>query len=197
MRELRDVAGAFALRLEDIHQKTMDVDKIVDAVERVSEQTDLLAVNAAIEAEKAGQHGAGFAVVAREVRRLSDQTAVASEGIGASVREMHAAVSAGIMSMDKFADKVRRGAEEIERVAQEFPQLFDDVRTLAERMELLEQNAVSYFRRARRVTETAATLAGQVERSTARLQSVGGVTREVQLKVSGIYDLVDGIEIEE
>lgn len=197
MRELREAAGAFALRLEEIHQKTTDVDKIVDSVARVSEQTDLLAVNAAIEAEKAGQHGAGFAVVAREVRRLSDQTAVASEGIGTSVREMHAAVSAGIMSMDKFADKVRRGAEEIERVAGDFPQLFEDVRLLAERIEILEQNGVAYFRRARRVTEAAATLAGQVERSAARLQTVGGVTRDVQNTVSGIYDLVDGIKVEE
>ena len=63
-------------------------------------------LHAAIEAEKAGEYGAGFAVVAREIRRLADQTAVATLEIEQMVKEMQSAVSTGVMEMDKFNKEV-------------------------------------------------------------------------------------------
>ena len=66
---------------------------------KVAEQTNLLSVNAAIEAEKAGEQGRGFLVVAREIRRLADQSAIASLDIEHMVRQMQSAVSAGVMDM--------------------------------------------------------------------------------------------------
>jgi methyl-accepting chemotaxis protein WspA len=73
----------------------------------VADQTNLLSTNAASEAEKAGEHGRGFLVVAREIRRLADQTAVATLGIESMVRPMQGAVPAGVMQMDKFSEEVR------------------------------------------------------------------------------------------
>ena len=72
----------------------------------MADQTNLLSLNAAIEAEKAGEYGLGFAVVAMEIRRLADQTAVATYDIEKMVKEMHSAVAAGVMGMDKFSDEV-------------------------------------------------------------------------------------------
>jgi len=79
----------------------------------VADQTNLLSINAAIEAEKAGEYGLGFLVVAREIRRLADQTAVASLDIERMVKEMQYSASAGVMEMDNFAEQVRAGVREI------------------------------------------------------------------------------------
>ena len=79
----------------------------------MADQTNLLSINAAIEAEKAGEYGLGFLVVAREIRRLADQTAVATLDIERMVKEMQSSVAAGVMEMDKFSDQVRHGVQEV------------------------------------------------------------------------------------
>ena len=86
-------------------------------ITKVADQTNLLSLNAAIEAEKAGEHGRGFAVVATEIRRLADQTAIASYDIEQLVKEMQSAVSAGVMGMDKFSEEVRGASKKSDRSA--------------------------------------------------------------------------------
>jgi hypothetical protein len=76
---------------------------------QVADQTDLLSINAAGEAEKAGGHGRGFLVVAREARRLADQTAAATLDIESMVRLAQGAVSAGVLQTHKSSEEVRSG----------------------------------------------------------------------------------------
>jgi methyl-accepting chemotaxis protein WspA len=84
-------------------------------------------VNAAIEAEKAGEHGVGFLVVAREIRRLADQTAAATLDIEQTVRHMQGAVSAGVMEMDRFSEQVRRGVTETARIGAQLGEIIQQV----------------------------------------------------------------------
>ncbi len=95
MRHLMDATGSIASRLEVINEKTNNIGTIVSTITRVADQTNLLSLNASIEAEKAGEYGLGFAVVAREIRRLADQSAVATLDIEQMVKEMQSAVSSG------------------------------------------------------------------------------------------------------
>ena len=96
-------------KLAVLNEKASNINQVVTTITKVADQTNLLSLNAAIEAEKAGEHGRGFAVVATEIRRLADQTAIASYDIEQLVKEMQSAVSAGVMGMDKFSEEVRRG----------------------------------------------------------------------------------------
>lgn len=105
--ETRSIAGKLAL----INEKTGNIGAVVTTITKVAEQTNLLSLNAAIEAEKAGESGLGFAVVAREIRHLADQTAVATLDIARMVKEMQASVAAGVMAMDRFAEDVRTSVE--------------------------------------------------------------------------------------
>jgi methyl-accepting chemotaxis protein WspA len=93
----------------------------------VADQTNLLSINAAIEAEKAGEAGRGFLVVAREIRRLADQTAVATLDIEQMVRQMQAAVSSGVMEMDKFREDVRNGIGQTSTISEQMSQILDQV----------------------------------------------------------------------
>ncbi|HEY9862152.1 MAG TPA: methyl-accepting chemotaxis protein, partial [Candidatus Obscuribacterales bacterium] len=102
MRQLVAATNSISTKLEVISEKANNINSVVNTITKVADQTNLLSLNAAIEAEKAGEYGLGFAVVAREIRRLADQTAVATLDIEQMVKEMQSSVSTGVMEMDKF-----------------------------------------------------------------------------------------------
>ena len=104
---------------------------VVTTITKVADQTNLLSLNAAIEAEKAGDYGRGFGVVATEIRRLADQTAVATNDIEQMVKEMQSAVAAGVMGMDKFSEEVRQGVQVVQQVSEELSQIIQHVQALA------------------------------------------------------------------
>jgi methyl-accepting chemotaxis protein WspA len=99
----------------------------------------LLSLNAAIEAEKAREYGLGFAVVAREIRRLADQTAVATLDIESMVKEMQSAVSTGVMEMDKFTKEVVRGVEDVGIIGMQLGQIIEQVQSLSPRFETVSE----------------------------------------------------------
>src|SRR5205814_3730679 len=90
-------------------------------------------------AEKAGEYGRGFLVVAREIRRLADQTAVATLDIESMVRQMQDAVGAGVMQMDKFADEVRSGVGQVTRINQMTNEIITEVQALSGRVTLANE----------------------------------------------------------
>ncbi len=104
-----EAVGSINAKLAVLNEKAANINQVVTTITKVADQTNLLSLNAAIEAEKAGEYGRGFAVVATEIRRLADQTSVASFDIEQMVKEMQSAVAAGVMGMDKFGEQVRRG----------------------------------------------------------------------------------------
>ncbi len=118
MNALATATGDISGRLSAINEKASNINAIVIAITKVADQTNLLSVNAAIEAEKAGESGKGFLVVAREIRRLADQTASATLDIERMVEQMQTAVSGGVMEMDRFADQVRRGVGQVNTIGQ-------------------------------------------------------------------------------
>ena len=77
-----------------------------------------------------GEYGLGFSVGAREIRRLADQTAVATLDIEQMVKEMHSAVSSGIMEMDKFVQRVKKGADDVGRIGGGLAAIIDQVQGL-------------------------------------------------------------------
>lgn len=86
---------------------------LVAGMAAMAEQTNLLSLNASIEAEKAGEHGRGFAVVAREVRRLADTAGIGAEDIERLVSRMRQAVAAEVMEMDTFARETGAGERKL------------------------------------------------------------------------------------
>ncbi len=131
MRHMEDASRSISGRLEAISEKAENITTVVTTINKVAEQTNLLSLNASIEAEKAGEFGRGFTVVAREIRRLADQTAVATLDIDRMVQEMQSAVSSGIMEMDKFIAEVRHSAEDVGKISMQLTLIIDQVQALA------------------------------------------------------------------
>ncbi len=130
MREFIQATGYISTKLGVISDKANKISSIVTTINKISDQTNLLSLNAAIEAEKAGEYGKGFSVVAREITHLSDQTAIATKDIEYMVREMQSSVSSGVMEMDKFTEGVRRGVNETATINDQLGRIIDKVKAL-------------------------------------------------------------------
>lgn len=159
MKQLMESTGSISTKLGTIRDKSESIDAVVTTITKVADQTNLLSINAAIEAEKAGEYGRGFLVVAREIRRLADQTAVATLDIENMVRLMQDAVSAGVMQMDKFGGEFRSGVERVKEINCQTGRIIEEVEGLTSRFQSVNEGMHSQSIAARQINEAIAPVA--------------------------------------
>ncbi|MDQ2694064.1 MAG: methyl-accepting chemotaxis protein [Pseudomonadota bacterium] len=140
MQRLVDASAGIIAKLQVLSEKAGHINTVVSTITKVADQTNLLSLNAAIEAEKAGEYGRGFSVVATEIRRLADQTAVASWDIEQMLKEMQSAVSASVMGMDKFSEEVRRNVSEVHQAVELLGKVIEHSQALPPRFESVYQS---------------------------------------------------------
>jgi methyl-accepting chemotaxis protein WspA len=154
VQQIVEASASIQSRLEVLSEKAGNIGTVITTIIKVADQTNLLSLNAAIEAEKAGDHGRGFAVVATEIRRLADQTAGATGDIEQTVKEIQSAVAAGVMGMDKFSEEVRRGVEVVQQVSEELSQIIQQVQTLAPNFETVSEGMQSQSLGAQQISDS-------------------------------------------
>jgi methyl-accepting chemotaxis protein WspA len=153
MRQLMESTTSISARLGVIREKSENINAVVTTITKVADQTNLLSINAAIEAEKAGEYGRGFLVVAREIRRLADQTAVATLDIENTVRLMQDAVSAGVMQMDKFGGEFRSGVQRVQEINCQTGRIIEEVEGLTNSFQSVNEGMRSQSVAARQINE--------------------------------------------
>jgi methyl-accepting chemotaxis protein WspA len=191
MKQMREATNSITSKLAVLSEKAGNINNVVTTINKVADQTNLLSLNAAIEAEKAGEYGRGFAVVATEIRRLADQTAVATWDIEQMVKEMQSAVSAGVMGMDKFSVEVSNGVDEIAQVGGQLGHIIDQVQTLTPRFESVTQGMQSQSQGGEQITEsmvqlneTAQQTAESLRQSNTSIQQLKDAAQQLQHGVS-------------
>jgi methyl-accepting chemotaxis protein WspA len=165
MGQILEGSSSITARLAVLSDKTANINSVVTTISKVADQTNLLSLNAAIEAEKAGEYGLGFAVVAMEIRRLADQTAVATYDIEKMVKEMQSAAAAGVMGMDKFSEQVRSEVEAIRQVGTHLAQIIQHAQALAPRFQTVTEGMHLQAAGAQQISETLAQLNGAARRT--------------------------------
>lgn len=148
-----DSSSSIVTKLEVLSEKARNINTVVTTITKVADQTNLLSLNAAIEAEKAGEYGLGFAVVATEIRRLADQTAVATWDIEQMVREIQSAVAASVLGVEKFSHEVKRSSEEVMQIGQQFATIIGQVQALTPRFDAVHVGVHSQADGAEQIVE--------------------------------------------
>jgi methyl-accepting chemotaxis protein WspA len=186
MRQLLEATNSIAARLGVISEKANNINNIVVTITKVADQTNLLSLNAAIEAEKAGEYGLGFAVVAREIRRLADQTAVATIDIEQMVKQMQSSVSTGVMEMDKFATEVSRSVEDVANISMQMGQIIEQVQDLTPRYEAVSQGMEAQAQGATQISDAMSQLSSNSVQTAASLREINQAIAQLNQIAQGL-----------
>lgn len=153
MVKMEDATGSIVTKLQILNDKASNIAGVVKTINKVADQTNLLSLNAAIEAEKAGEYGSGFAVVATEIRRLADQTAVATFDIAQMVKEVQSAISAAVMGIDKFAEDAHASVKDVRLISEQLTGVIEQVETLRPQVETLTEGIEAQTQGAHQISD--------------------------------------------
>ncbi len=190
MRQLAESTGTISSRLSVISERAANINLVVTTITKVADQTNLLSINAAIEAEKAGEYGLGFLVVAREIRRLADQTAVATLDIERMVKEMQYSVSAGVMEMDKFSEQVRHVVGDVGQIGGQLGQIITNTQGMHRRFDQVTEGMRVQSQGAEQIREAMSRLAEAASQTSLSLREFNKATDRLRGAVAGLKDEV-------
>jgi len=191
---LSSAAHSISSRLAEIRNRADRIDGVVTAITRISQQTNLLSLNAAIEAEKAGEAGAGFAVVAREVRRLADQSARATLDIETIVDEMKEALSGGGADMRGLNTAVQGGIASAEAIGGQFGEIIERVESIAPRYETVEQGMQNQALGAQQIGQAMAQLTETARQTADSVAVLNEVSRQLHEAVRVLKERVFNVK---
>ncbi len=122
-------------KLSVIDENAEKITSVAATIAEINKRTNILSLNASIEAEKAGEVGLGFAVVARQIRGLADKTSKSAQDIESAVRRMQSAVNSGVMEMDRFGASMRQSLKIILETADSLSRVVGDIEGIAPKFE--------------------------------------------------------------
>ncbi|WP_293149755.1 MULTISPECIES: CHASE3 domain-containing protein [unclassified Microcoleus] len=195
MRELSTATTSISSQLSNISEKANNISRIIITITKVADQTNLLSLNAAIEAEKAGKYGMGFAVVAREIRRLADQTAVATLDIEKMVKEMQAAVSTGVTEMNKFTEEVNDSVEDVESVSWQLTEIIEQVQAITPRFSVVNQSMEAQSEGAQQISEVMVYLSQSSSQTAGALREINGAISQLNEASQGLRQEISRFKV--
>ncbi len=123
MESINDAVTSSAESVQELGKRGEQIGEVINVINDIADQTNLLALNAAIEAARAGEHGRGFAVVADEVRKLADRTTKATEEIAGSIQAIQDETTLAVQKMNAGTEEVTNGVEKAERAGDALNQI--------------------------------------------------------------------------
>ncbi|MYM31559.1 HAMP domain-containing protein [Duganella sp. CY15W] len=180
MQHMVSATDSINAKLAALSEKASNINSVLTTITKVADQTNILSLNAAIEAEKAGEAGRGFSVVATEIRRLADQTSVSTWDIEQMLKEMQSAVSASVMGMDKFSEEIRRSVGEVRQVTDQLSGVMDQVQKLAPQFDVVLQGMQSQAVGAEQITATMMQLNDATQQTVESLKATSEAVHQLQ-----------------
>jgi methyl-accepting chemotaxis protein WspA len=188
MRGVESGAEAIATRLSVISEGARAVTGVVVTMTKVADQTNLLSLNAAIEAVRARDQGAGFGVVAEEIRRLADQTAVAALDIEQRVLHMQASVVEGVDEMRQFGAQVHEAVGAVVRLSGQLEDIIARVQDLLPRFEQVNQGMRSQSAGAEEISMSMRILSGVAHQTTDSITELDATVADLRQAVATLSE---------
>lgn len=201
MEEISKDVTVSAKMVKGLEAKSGEIEKIVQTIVGIAGQTNLLALNAAIEAARAGEQGRGFAVVADEVRKLAEQSAASAEEIAALLGGIRLETEKAVAGMDAGSASVERGRETVEEAGVRFQQILSlvdslssSVRQLVDAGNAVERDAGQVSTRVHEVLRVSDKIAEEAENVSAATEEQSASMEEIAAASRALANMAENLQ---
>ncbi len=184
MQSIKAKVGLSAQKVQEMGRRSDQIGAIVETIDDIASQTNLLALNAAIEAARAGEHGKGFAVVADEVRKLAERSSVATKEIGSLIKGIQQTVSEAVAAMDDGAREVENGVVKANSAG-------DALSSILRAAEAVYQQAEQVTQASSRMSKASNELVGAMDAVSTVVEENASATRQM---AAGAEEVTQSIE---
>ena len=195
MNSIADAVSAGAASVSELGKRGEQIGEIIAVINDIADQTNLLALNAAIEAARAGEHGRGFAVVADEVRKLADRTTKATEEIGLSIQAIQSETGEAVSKMNAGTDQVAVGVEKATEAGKSLEQIVAGAQNVASNIQSIAAAAEQQSAAAEEVSRNIESITAVTAQSTEGAQQAAEAATQLSGKAEELLALVGRFKI--
>jgi len=178
MKMIQSTVQALENTVQTLSERSNEIGRIVEAITQIADQTNLLALNAAIEAARAGEHGKGFAVVADEVRKLAEQSAQSTMQIKDIIDYIQADTKLAVESMSAGSAEVLKGIDVTNMAGKSFKEISDNVQSVTYEIGQISETAKVISEHSNQVAMGIESVLQRTNENTASAQNISAATEE-------------------
>ncbi|WP_186576093.1 methyl-accepting chemotaxis protein [Aquibacillus kalidii] len=202
MNSIYEVVRTSVQKVESLDNQTKKISTLISVIQEIAEQTNLLALNAAIEAARAGEHGKGFAVVADEVRKLAEQVSESISEITGIVGNIQKESHSVAVTLTEGYEQVEQGTKQIKVTGQEFEKIDQSVGQMVREISGITKNLTDIAGNSNDINASIENIASVseesaagVEETTASVQQIANLIGDISSNATSLEEL--SVELEE
>ena len=186
MKSIKEKVGISAQKVQEMGQRSQEIGAIVETIEDIASQTNLLALNAAIEAARAGEHGKGFAVVADEVRKLAERSTLATKEIGGLISGILSTVEEAVKAMDEGSKEVEQGVLNANAAGEALTEILNAAEAVNKQAALAAEASERMMNASSDLVTAVDSVSAVVEENTASTEQMSANSGEVNQAIESI-----------
>ena len=198
---VEQIVNGAAGTVDKLGQRSQEIGQIVETISAIADQTNLLALNAAIEAARAGEHGRGFAVVADEVRKLAEESQTAAQQITTLINGIQSDTNNAVDSMQKGSAAVKEGTQSVEGLRNAFERIktategvLQKARDMERELQSVSSETQNIMERSNRIQESGGKVATEMETVSAASQEQSASAEEIASASDALATLAQDLQ---
>ncbi len=197
MKDIAEVVRKSAENIQKLGESSKQIGEIISVIDDIADQTNLLALNAAIEAARAGEQGRGFAVVADEVRKLAERTTDATKQIASMIKGIQNETQQAVEAMNKGNEEVKSGITLADRAGQSLKQIVESSRDLLDMINQIAAASEQQSSTSEEIAKNVAAISEVSSHSSRRVQEIAHSAEDMTSLTESLKNMMSQFKIEQ